>query len=125
MCLFAYAGCDQYTAPSLRKRPRGSEVGLTSGVRLISSYPVGRRRAKDRDGLLAYLQKNGIEAKVHYPTPIHLQPAAAYLGYKKGDFPKAEADSQSIITLPAHQHLSQEEIDYTMKMVHSYYVTGK
>jgi dTDP-4-amino-4,6-dideoxygalactose transaminase len=82
-------------------------------------------RAKDRDGLLAYLQKNGIEAKVHYPTPIHLQPAAAYLGYKKGTFPQAEADGKSIITLPAHQHLTEEEIDYTIKKVHDYYHAGK
>lgn len=82
-------------------------------------------RAKDRDGLLAYLQKNGIEAKVHYPTPIHLQPAAAYLGYNKGTFPQAEADGKSIITLPAHQHLTDEEIDYTIKKVHDYYHAGK
>jgi aminotransferase EvaB len=78
-------------------------------------------RVKDREGLLAYLQKNGVEAKVHYPTPMHLQPAAAYLGYKPGSFPKAEADARSIITLPAHQHLTQEEIDYTIKMVQDFY----
>ena len=78
-------------------------------------------RAKDRDGLLVYLQKKGIEAKVHYPTPIHLQPAAAYLGYKPGAFPKAEADCRSIITLPAHQHLTTEEIGYAIEQVRAFY----
>src|SRR6266478_2406239 len=82
-------------------------------------------RAKDRDGLLGYLQERGVEAKVHYPTPIHMQPAAAYLGYKRGDFPKAEADGSSIITLPAHQHLTQEEIDYTVQSVYGYYSRRK
>ena len=82
-------------------------------------------RAKDRDGLLGYLQERGVEAKVHYPTPIHMQPAAAYLGYKRGDFPKAEADGSSIITLPAHQHLTQEEIDYTIQSVYVFYSRRK
>src|SRR5207244_2051145 len=78
-------------------------------------------RVKERDALLAFLQKRGVEAKVHYPTPIHLQPAAASLGYKAGSFPKAEADCRSIITLPAHQHLTKEEIDYTVQSVYNYY----
>jgi dTDP-3-amino-2,3,6-trideoxy-4-keto-D-glucose/dTDP-3-amino-3,4,6-trideoxy-alpha-D-glucose/dTDP-2,6-dideoxy-D-kanosamine transaminase len=84
-------------------------------------YHLYMVRVKDRDGLLAYLQQQGIEAKIHYPKPIHLQPAAAYLGYKEGTFPKAEADCRSIITLPAHQHLTQEEIDYTVQCVRRYY----
>ena len=84
-------------------------------------YHLYMVRAKDRDGLLAYLQKEGIEAKIHYPKPIHLQPAAAYLGYKEGRFPKAEEDCKKIITLPAHQHLTQEELDYTVKCVRRYY----
>jgi len=78
-------------------------------------------RAKDRNGLLKFLVERGVEAKVHYPTPIHLQPAAKYLGYKRGDFPKAEADCDSIITLPGHQHLTREELDYTIQSVHDYY----
>jgi dTDP-4-amino-4,6-dideoxygalactose transaminase len=78
-------------------------------------------RVKDRDGLLKFLVERGVEAKVHYPTPIHLQPAANYLGYKRGTFPKAEADGASIITLPAHQHLTKEELDHTVQSVHDYY----
>jgi dTDP-3-amino-2,3,6-trideoxy-4-keto-D-glucose/dTDP-3-amino-3,4,6-trideoxy-alpha-D-glucose/dTDP-2,6-dideoxy-D-kanosamine transaminase len=88
-------------------------------------YHLYMVRAKDRDGLLAFLQKQGIEAKVHYPKPIHLQPAAGYLGYQPGTFPKAEADCRSIITLPAHQHLTKAEIDYTIQAVHDYYKSGK
>ena len=64
-------------------------------------------QAKDRDKLLAFLQSHGIEAKVHYPIPLHLQRCSAHLGYKAGDFPVAEAQAQSIITLPAHQHLKE------------------
>ncbi|MBE0544968.1 MAG: DegT/DnrJ/EryC1/StrS family aminotransferase [Verrucomicrobia bacterium] len=90
-----------------------------AGVKHV--YHLYMVRVKDRDGLLKYLVERGVEAKIHYPTPIHLQPAAAYLGYQRGDFPKAEADCARIITLPAHQHLTEEEIAYTIRCVHSYY----
>lgn len=78
-------------------------------------------RANDRDGLLRHLNAAGVEAKVHYPIPVHLQKAARYLGYREGAFPVAEADARQIITLPAHQHLSDEEIDYTIDQVFTYY----
>ena len=52
---------------------------------------------------------------------LHLQSAAAMLGYGIGSFPKAEADCQKIITLPAHQHLTDGEINYTVEMVRKFY----
>ena len=76
---------------------------------------------KDRDKLLSYLIQNGIEAKVHYPIPLHLQEAAHYLGYKEGDFPVAEAQCKSIITLPVHQHLTEEQVDCIIKKIHEFY----
>ncbi|MBI4604726.1 MAG: DegT/DnrJ/EryC1/StrS family aminotransferase [Planctomycetes bacterium] len=78
-------------------------------------------RAERRDELLAHLQRNGVEAKVHYPIPVHLQPAARHLGYVEGDFPACEADAKRIITLPAHQHLTDQEIDYTIRQVRAFY----
>ena len=79
-------------------------------------------RVKDRDALLAYLLKNEIEAKVHYPIPLHLQEAAKYLGYKPGDFPVCEEHCRTIITLPVHQHLTPEEIDYVIEHVRKFYL---
>ena len=84
-------------------------------------YHLYMLRVRDRDRLMSYLHQKGVEAKVHYPTPLHLQPAAAYLLYKRGDFPVSERDSNSIITLPAHQHLTSEEIEYTIHSVRSFY----
>jgi aminotransferase EvaB len=78
-------------------------------------------RVKNRDGLLAYLQQNGIDARIHYPIPVHLQKAAQHLGYKKGDFPVSERDSEQIITLPAHQHLTESEMDYVIEKVRGFY----
>jgi UDP-2-acetamido-2-deoxy-ribo-hexuluronate aminotransferase len=59
---------------------------------------------------------------VHYPIPVHLQRCSAHLGYKAGDFPMAEALAQSIITLPAHQHLKEEHIDYTIEKIQQFYM---
>lgn len=78
-------------------------------------------RAKYRDQLLAYLTEQGVEVKIHYPIPMHLQPAAKNLGYKEGDFPRAEAHGQEVITLPAHPYLTEEEIAYTIEKVRAFY----
>ena len=92
------------------------------GVRHV--YHLYIVRVKKRDELLRNLNDRGVEAKIHYPIPVHLQKAAKYLGYKKGDFPKAESDADSIITLPAHQHLTEEEIDYTIETVKEFYTNN-
>ena len=81
-------------------------------------YQVGVER---RDELVLYLEAQGIEAKVHYPIPLHLQKAAASLGYKRGDFPVCERQADEIITLPAHQHIAIEQIDYVIAAIHSFY----
>lgn len=78
-------------------------------------------RARFRDELRAHLRAARIDARVHYPIPVHLQPASASLGYKAGDFPRAEDDSRTMITLPAHQHLTSDQIDYVLEQVHAFY----
>ncbi|MBI2870535.1 MAG: DegT/DnrJ/EryC1/StrS family aminotransferase [Candidatus Omnitrophica bacterium] len=74
-----------------------------------------------RDELMRYLDERGIEAYVHYPTPIHLQPASRDLGYRVGDFPSAEAQARRILSLPVHQGLSAESIDYVVKTITRFY----
>jgi dTDP-4-amino-4,6-dideoxygalactose transaminase len=78
-------------------------------------------RVRDRDRLYKYLNENGIEAKIHYPIPLHLQKAAAYLGYKEGDFPVCETDCRTIITLPVHQHLEPSQVDYVIDCIRRFY----
>lgn len=77
-------------------------------------------QVKERDALLSYLIEKGIRAKIHYPIPLHLQKAADYLGYKPGDFPRCEEYSRTAITLPAHQHLTSEEVDYVIEHVRKF-----
>ncbi len=78
-------------------------------------------QVKDRDRLHQHLLENGIEAKIHYPIPIHLQEASEYLGYKEGDFPVCEAQARSIISLPVHQHLTDDQLAYVIDEMRRFY----
>ena len=60
-----------------------------------------------RDALQAHLADRGVGTAIHYPIPIHLQPAAAYLGHGRGDFPVCETQAERILTLPIHPWLSE------------------
>ena len=66
-------------------------------------------RVKERDCLLAALHEAGIEAGVHYPTPIHLQGAFAALGHAKGDFPVAERAAAEMISLPIYPGITEAQ----------------
>jgi dTDP-4-amino-4,6-dideoxygalactose transaminase len=79
-------------------------------------------RVKNRDTLLAHLLEQGIRAKIHYPIPMHLQEASIYLGYKQGDFPVAEEDARTMITLPVHQHLTDAMLDFMIQTIRSFYL---
>lgn len=85
------------------------------------SYHLYQFLAEDRDKLLKFLLEKGIDAKVHYPKPLHLQPASKPLGYKNGDFPVAEAQAKATITLPVHQHLTEDEIEHMIACVREFY----
>jgi len=81
-------------------------------------------RVKDRNRLLHYCIERGVEAKVHYPIPLPYQQCSRHLGYKPGDFPKTERDCATIITLPAHPYLTDDEVTYTIETVLSFYKTN-
>ena len=74
-----------------------------------------------RSELQNYLIENGVDAKVHYPIPMHLQPAADYLGHKKGDFPIAENIAGNTISLPVHEFISRDQQDHVIKLIKAFY----
>ena len=79
-------------------------------------------KCNSRDDLLKYLVSKGVDAKVHYPVPLHLQNAAKALGYTRGDFPVAEDYANKIITLPAHQYLNDEQVSYVLDQINNFYI---
>jgi dTDP-4-amino-4,6-dideoxygalactose transaminase len=73
--------------------------------------------SEQRDQLQSFLLERGIETKIHYRIPLHLQPAAKNLGYTKGDFPKAEKQVERILSLPIYPELTDQQIDYVIQQV--------
>jgi len=102
----------------------GLEAGVTipprrDGVRQVfHTYVV---QVEGRDELIPFLAEKGVATKVHYPIPIHLMEAARIFGYRKGDFPVAEEQAKKIVSLPVHQHLSGEQIEYVVRCVRDFY----
>ena len=74
-----------------------------------------------RDKLKKFLLNKGISTAIHYPIPIHLQPASKYLGYNKGSFKIAEKQAKTILSLPIHQYLSINDIEYISKSINSFF----
>ncbi len=85
------------------------------------TYQTYLIQADRRDELQAHLRANGVEAIVHYPVPLHLQPAAADLGYGPGSFPVAEALSHRILSLPLFPGMTDEQQDIVVEQVRAFY----
>ena len=77
-------------------------------------------QSKYRDELKEHLSKNAIDTAIHYPVPIHLQPAAKKLGYKVGDFPVTEKQSKEILTLPVNQYLEKIDLERIISVVNQF-----
>ncbi len=69
------------------------------------------RIKKKRNIIIKELKKNSIDVKIHYPVPMHLQPAAKNMGYKKGDFPITEKISKQTISLPVHEYITKKDLN--------------
>ena len=79
------------------------------------------QNSKLRDPLVKYLRKNDIDAKIHYPIPMHLQPAAKKYGYKKGDFPMTELIANTTISLPVHEFISTKQLKYMIQTIKKFF----
>jgi len=87
----------------------------------FNSYHTFVVQVDKRDQLKRYLQSNNITTAIHYPIPIHLQPAAKFLGYKKGSFKSAEKQAKRILTLPVNQYLKKNEIKRISDKINYFY----
>lgn len=74
-----------------------------------------------RDELLTYLQSQNIQAGIHYPIPLHLQPALKYLGYREGDFPVSEKLGRECLSLPMFPELTEAEVRTVSDAIHRFF----
>lgn len=78
----------------------------------------------ERDRLQAHLKAQGIETGIHYPVPLHQQPAYAGLGYKSDDFPISTALGPRILSLPMYAELTDEELEYVADAIRKHYANA-
>lgn len=103
-------------------------VGLEeSGIRCLVEHPYNRHvyhqfviRHPERERILKALRGSGIECGVHYPIPLHLQPAYASLGYAEGSRPQAEALCREVLSLPVDPGMTDEQVAYVIECVLSH-----
>lgn len=91
------------------------------GVRRVFHLYMIEVSEADRDPLHEHLNRNGVEAKIHYPIPLYRQEGLRHLGYRAGDFPETDRQAREVLTLPVDQHLTQEEIQYCVRTVKGFF----
>jgi len=74
-----------------------------------------------RDNLQKFLKEKGIPSMVYYPKPIHLQDAYNYLGYEKSDFPVSEKLTETVLSLPMHTELNEEQLEYITDTIREFF----
>jgi dTDP-4-amino-4,6-dideoxygalactose transaminase len=98
-------------ASSYRELLEPAGVGLpVEPEGLASCYHLFAVRSPRRDAIRSALLSEEIECGIHYPVPLHLQPACRDLGYHRGDFPHSETLADTELSLPMHPHLTDAEL---------------
>ena len=82
-------------------------------------FPVG---TPDRDALMEHMKSWGIDCGVHYPIPLHLQPAFANLGWRRGSMPVAERIGAQELSLPIGPYLSNEQVEHVCNAIREFYL---
>ncbi len=80
-------------------------------------YHVYTVRTRERDRHRQMLHDRGVQTGIHYPIPVHLQPAFADLGYEAGDFPHAEAAAREVLSLPMYPEMTPQHIEHVAAAV--------
>jgi dTDP-4-amino-4,6-dideoxygalactose transaminase len=92
---------------------------VTAGARHV--YHLYVVRTPERDALLEHLKKDGIMAGVHYPVPLHRQPAYLDLGYGRTTLPVAERAAREVLTLPLYPELDQSGAERVASSIERYF----
>jgi dTDP-4-amino-4,6-dideoxygalactose transaminase len=103
---------------TLVRRPQASDE-----VRHV--YHLYAVRTVQRDRVRSELHAAGIQAGIHYPIPVHLQPAYANLGYRRGDFPESERAADEVLSLPLYPEMTVRALERVARAVESSVAQGR
>ena len=109
---------EAWTEARIAHAAQYGQLLASSGIALPAAMPWARHvyhtytvRVPRRDQVQAQLQAAGIQSGIHYPRPVHLQPAWSGLGYRAGDFPVAEQAAAEVLSLPMYAELEPAQIE--------------
>ena len=115
---------ENWTAARRRAAAEYNRLFAGSGVRTPVEAPYARHvyhvyaiRSKQRDAWQSALQAQGIATGIHYPTPVHMLPAFADLGYPAGRFPHSERAANEVLSLPMYPELSNDQCETVSEAV--------
>ena len=105
------------------------QLGRMSGVQVpVRDLDIHRQvfhiyslTFEKRDELKLFLESKGIDAKIHYPTPIHLQPAAKKFVENSDEYPVAEQLARSTLSLPVHEFITEQQLDFIVGAIKEFY----
>jgi aminotransferase EvaB len=109
----AYLDAGLGKLPQIKLPPRYNDRRLVFHLYIVF--------AERRDELVAHCKKAGVEVKVHYPVPVYRQEGLRQFGYTKGDFPVTDRHAETMISFPAHEHLTGDQLAYIVQTVTEFY----
>ena len=93
-------------------------VRLSFSTHTFHQYTI---QTEKRNELQEFLRSREIPSMVYYPKPLHLQEAYQHLGYKAGDFPVSEKLAKTVLSLPMHTELKEDQLEYIVKSIKEFY----
>jgi dTDP-4-amino-4,6-dideoxygalactose transaminase len=128
---YLYGWTEARRQNAMRYRKLFSEFGLQKWVEppaapenCIHVYNQFVIRARRRDALRAHLRYSGIPTEIYYPSPLHLEPAYTFLGYKPGNFPHAEQACKQTLALPIFAELTEAQQRAVVAAIADFYYSG-
>jgi dTDP-4-amino-4,6-dideoxygalactose transaminase len=104
--------------PQAIYREAALSAGVDTDYHIYNQYVI---RVKDRDGLKAFLEKEGITTEIYYPIPLHKQECLAGLGYGEQSFPEAENAAKETLALPIYPELTDDMQQYVVERIVAYF----
>lgn len=109
---------DAVKLPQAIYRDTALSEGVDADYHIYNQYVI---RVKDRDGLKAFLEQEGITTEIYYPIPLHKQECLAELGYGEQTFPEAEKAAKETLALPIYPELTDDMQQYVVERIVAYF----
>jgi dTDP-4-amino-4,6-dideoxygalactose transaminase len=110
--------CARIYGERLASMPLRLPGAIDTSVPVHHLFPVCSPK---RDSLAVFLKEKGIETGVHYPVPLHLQPAFRHLKHERGDFPVAERIADETLSLPIFPEMTEQQLDHVCHSIQEYF----